>query len=971
MDEALRTITRQFQSGRKRVPLSTARIVFLVVAAAAPLAAMVGNVPLALARGNGAGAPGAFLFAALVLLCFAVGYAAIGRRIVNTGAFYTYVVQGLGKPLGVSAAFVALVAYLTFTVGLAASFGYFMVLVTKPMGMDTSWLAWALGGAAIVATLGYRSIDLSSKVLGALMVGEIGILLAFDVSVLVSNGPAALPLSAFSPDLVFGPGLGVTLALGFTSFIGFESAALYGEEAAKPTRSIPIATYTSVVLIGLFYLVTVWLIVGAIGSAQVHERAAADGGMLVFSLFAQYGGQGMADVMGLLVGTSMLACYLAIHNAATRYAFALSRDKLLPPAMGRFHPTRYAPSNASATVTAVSVGALVVLAASGIDPYKVGVPVLIGLGTLGIIILQGVAAVAVFAYFLVRREGSTHTIVLVASGLGAIGLLAATVLVTLHFKMLAATDLPGLGWLPTIYLVTAVLALGFAWWLRKARPKVYGELAQIQLRADTDRPMPAPAQHDKPYCIVGAGPSGLLAARAFRLAGVPFDHFERHSDVGGIWDIDNPGSSMYESAHFISSKYTSGFFGLPMPSDYPDYPSYGQILAYIKRFADAFDLRRSIRFGVSVLRAEPLGKDASEGWIVALSTGEVKGYRGIVCANGVTWHPSMPKYPGQDLFQGELLHTVNYRSASSLQGKRVLIVGCGNSGVDIACDAARSAKSAHISLRRGYHFVPKHLFGIPTDVFISGQVQPPKGVVIPDDPSQMLQAMNGDITRYGLPAPDHKVLESHPIMNTQILHYLGHGDLKAKGEIKEFTRSGVVFADGSKEDFDLVMFATGYEYRIPYIDEKLFTWKQGHPDLYLNMFHRELRGLSVVGFVEFASAGYQRFDEMAQMAAMDAHIEASPGAGRDAWRRMKAEHRPNLRGKIDYVDSPRHANYVEVGVYRRILAEIREKFGWPDASDALYASMRVEPKASGLDRSDAEPAPSRPSRASGELNPAT
>jgi hypothetical protein len=149
----------------------------------------------------------------------------------------------------------------------------------------------------------------------------------------------------------------------------------------------------------------------------------------------------------------------------------------------------------------------------------------------------------------------------------------------------------------------------------------------------------------------------------------------------------------------------------------------------------------------------------------------------------------------------------------------------------------------------------------------------------------------------------------------------------------------VLFADGSSELIDLVLLATGYEYQIPYIDPALFTWKQGHPELYLNIFHRRLQGLSVVGFVEFASAGYQRFDEMAQMAAMDAYIQQS-GVGLADWQALKANHRPNLRGTVSYIDSPRHANYVEVGVYRRTLAAIREQFGWPDPDHRIYSALR-------------------------------
>jgi hypothetical protein len=230
---------------------------------------------------------------------------------------------------------------------------------------------------------------------------------------------------------------------------------------------------------------------------------------------------------------------------------------------------------------------------------------------------------------------------------------------------------------------------------------------------------------------------------------------------------------------------------------------------------------------------------------------------------------------------------------------------------------------------------------VPTDVFVSGGVRPPKGINLPDDPSEMLDVLVGDLTRYGLPKPDHKAFESHPIMNSQILHHLAHGDLTAKGALVRFTPTGAVFADGSEEAVDLVLFATGYDYKIPFLDENLFTWRQGHPELYLNIFHRTLQGLSVVGFVEFASAGYQRFDEMAQMTAMDAHIRRS-GDGAADWARLKLEDNPNLRGSMRYVDSPRHANYVDVSIYRRRLAEIRQKFNWPDPDDSLYRPLLVE-----------------------------
>jgi amino acid transporter len=939
MDESLRATARQFQTGKRRDVLSTQRIIFMVISAASPLTAMIGNLPIALGQGKGASLPAAFLFAALTLLCFSVGYAAMSRRVVNTGAFYTYVARGLGKPTGVGAAFTAMIAYVALTIGLAGFFGYSLNIVLAALGVTLSWYILAVGGMAIVAVLGYRSIDMSSKILGVLMAAEVIILLIFDVCVLATTGPAALPLSSFTPSVAIAPGLGVAMIVAFISFTGFESAALYGEEAKDPKRAIPTATYVSVVLIGVVYLFTAWLTVGAMQQGSVVTKITNEGSGLMLNLFEHYSGATIASITGLLLVTSVLASYLALHNAATRYVFALSREKLLPATLGRFHPARYAPSNASTSVSIITIVSISAFAMTGLDPYKAGLPVLMGVGTLGIIVLQFMAGVAILVY-LGKRRDETGFGVLLASALGAAGLLIATLLVATNIRLLATSDLPNIEYLPIIYPVALVGGIAYALWLARFKPKTFGALAEATLRADSSRQINPIGAKSGRYCIVGAGPCGLLAARSFKLAGIPYDHFERHTDVGGIWDIDNPGSSMYESAHFIASKYTSGFFGFPMPDHYPDYPDYRQIHAYIRAFADKFGLRDTIQFGTEIKSAEPIGDNAEDGWKVVLGNGETHVYAGIVCANGVTWHPNMPKYDGLEDFKGEVQHSVNYRSPASFEGKNVLIIGAGNSGVDIACDAARSAKSAMISLRRGYHFVPKHIFGIPTDVFIGGQITPPKGVVIPDDPTKMLDAVVGDLTRYGLPKPDHKALESHPIMNSQILHYLGHGDLKAKGEVKKFTRTGVEFVDGSYEEIDQVLFATGYEYRIPYLDENLFTWKHGHPELYLNIFHRRLKGLSVIGFIEFASAGYQRFDEMAQMAAMDAHIQQS-GGDQTQWVSMKANDTPNLRGTTNYIDTPRHANYVDVAVYRRVLSEIREKLRWPDPDDSLYASMAV------------------------------
>ena len=457
----------------RRASLSTPRIVFLVIAAAAPLASMIGNLPIALGRGNGAGTPVAFALAGAILLCFAVGYAAMSRRIVDTGAFYAYVTEGLGTSAGIGAAYVALVAYLAFTFGLAAFFGYFTFLVLGQAGVQVPWPIWAAVGVVLVAVLGYRSIDFSSIVLGALMIGEVAILVVFDASVILAKGAAALPAVAWSPHLVFTPGLGVGLMVAFTCFVGFESAALYGEEAQDPKRSIPIATYTAVISIAVFYLFTAWVVVGAVLPDDIAARADKESGELMFNVFTRYGGETLTDIMGVLVCLSLLATYLAIHNAAARYIFALGREWLLLPWFGAANPRSGAPSRASLTVSVLTALAVTPFALSGLDPFKAGVPVLIGFGSFGIIFLQAFAGVAILVYL--RRQGKDGAgepaWVMAATWCGAGGLIAAALVVAIWFKLLATSDAGWVGWLPLVFpaIVAPCLALGL--WSRTIRPK--------------------------------------------------------------------------------------------------------------------------------------------------------------------------------------------------------------------------------------------------------------------------------------------------------------------------------------------------------------------------------------------------------------------------------------------------------------------------------------------------------------------
>ena len=425
--------------------------------------------------------------------------------------------------------------------------------------------------------------------------------------------------------------------------------------------------------------------------------------------------------------------------------------------------------------------------------------------------------------------------------------------------------------------------------------------------------------------VVGAGPSGLMLARRLRQTSAAFQVYERNADVGGIWDIDASGSPVYETAHFISSRSMSGIPGFPMPDHYPDYPNHQQLLDYIRAFADEFDLRGSVRFNTAVNRAA-LTPDGL--WELQLGTGETQLCRYLICANGVTWEPHFVSWPGQ--FNGEVRHSVTYRSPGEFAGKRVLVVGAGNSGADIACDASVSADQAFLSVRRGYHFIPKFIIGKPSDVFAEEGLKLPHWLEIRVF-QVLLRMVNGDLRRYGLPKPDHKLFESHPLMNSQILHYLGHGDCIAKPDVERFDGHEVVFADGSREQIDVVIAATGYQHSIPFLDDGVLEIRGGRPVLYLGMFARSCPNLAALGFIEFASAAYDNFDKMAELIVADATApEGSTVA--QTFRDLKSNHNPDLRGGRRYIDTDRHANYVEVKTYLKLLDKVKKKIGLPEGT---------------------------------------
>lgn len=443
------------------------------------------------------------------------------------------------------------------------------------------------------------------------------------------------------------------------------------------------------------------------------------------------------------------------------------------------------------------------------------------------------------------------------------------------------------------------------------------------------------------FCIIGAGSSGIAAAKNFLAAGIPFDCLEREDDVGGNWYFGAPCSRVYASTHLVSSKVLTEYSDFPMPLEWPEYPSHRQTLRYLREYARAFGLYERIEFGTGVEGVQPAGvgsqelerngtqsgplgvprRDLAQGWIVRLANGEERRYRGVVIANGHNWDPRWPEYPGE--FTGEAIHSAQFKTCDVLRGKRVLVVGGGNSGCDIACEAALQAESAMLSTRRAYHVLPKFFRGRPIDqcnelllwLRVPLWARRAAGAVVS-------HVALGPAWRTGVPRPDHRLFESHPILNSQIHHHVGHGRLALRPDVKRFDGQRVEFVDGSSAEFDLMIYATGYRVTIPFIDRAHLNWHDEAPRLFMNVFHPERDDLFCIGLIQPDSGQFGLVDYQAKLVASYlTAIEKSP-ARAEKFRRLKSSAGPDLGSGVRYVNSPRHALEVEHYSYRRRLQKL-------------------------------------------------
>ncbi|ALG86900.1 amino acid transporter [Gordonia phthalatica] len=420
-----------------RGSIGVAGIVFLVIAAAAPLTSIAGSLPVMIAIGNGSGAPLAYIVAAVVLLVFSVGYAAMSTAVTDTGAFYAYVTRGLGRPTGMGAASLALLAYTTIQAaiyGLAAS--TMQSVVVRFGGPDLPWWVWAFVLMAIVAFLGYRSIDLGAKVLGVVLVAEIALIVALTVGVLSKGGAHGIDFTSFSPSSFMSASPGIALMFAIGSFVGFEATAIYGEEAKDPKRTIPKATYIAVITIGVLYALGSWAVVLAYGSDEVQAAAQNDTADLTFNATAKYLGGFASDVMMVMLVTSLFAALLAFHNAIARYTFALARDGRAPQRLKSVHPKHGSPHAGSVVQTISAIILVGVFAVVGADPVLQLFTWMAGVAIVAVLLLMVLTSIAIIVYFARHSSDDRLWHTKIAPVLGALGLCGITALVVANFTTL-------------------------------------------------------------------------------------------------------------------------------------------------------------------------------------------------------------------------------------------------------------------------------------------------------------------------------------------------------------------------------------------------------------------------------------------------------------------------------------------------------------------------------------------------------
>jgi len=450
----------------ERRAIGTGHIVFFVVAAAAPLTAVLGASPAAFAFGNGPGVPLVYLLIGGLYLLFSAGFTAMSPYVVGAGGFYAYVTAGLGQRAGSAVAAIAIATYQAIAVGAYGLFGFFAAqTLVATLGWSPPWWILTLPMAAAVHFCGRRTLNFSGNLLAVCMLGEVAILLALGIAILAQHGTESLAIAPAAT--VFGPGLGVAIVFVVASFIGFEATVIFGEEARNPTRDIPRATYLAVILIALFYGFSTWTITLYYGQSAIHAAALADPGNLYLTpIRSLLGRPAYALTQGLLL-TSVFAAILSFHATIARYLSGVAREGLCDARLGVLDPVHGSPHRAGVVQTLASIAIVLLAASLRVDPYA-GLFAWAGaFSSLGVLAMQFLTSVAVLAFFRGRNLAVHRAKTFTAPSVAAVGLLVALALSTLNLGLIAGTDSKAVLLLPVLLALT-----GAAGWMRKGRTPV-------------------------------------------------------------------------------------------------------------------------------------------------------------------------------------------------------------------------------------------------------------------------------------------------------------------------------------------------------------------------------------------------------------------------------------------------------------------------------------------------------------------
>lgn len=459
--------------------LGVPAVVFFVMSAATPLTVVAGVVTTGFAVTGITGLPVAFVVIGVVLALFCVGYVSMARHVANAGAFYAYISRGIGRPVGVAGAWVAVVAYNALQVGLYGAIGAATTpLLNAWFGINVAWWVVALCAWAIVAVLGQLHVDVNGRVLAVLLVAEVAVIVVYSLANVANPADGTVRFDTLDPTALFAPGVGAILALGVLGFVGFEGAVVYSEEARDPQRTVRIASYVSVGLIAGLYTLGSWAMSVATGPDQIIAQSQSYSTELIFQLANTHLGVLIVDVGRALFVTSVLAAMISFHNTTARYVFALGRERVLPEVLGRTSPRTGSPMLGSLIQTVIGGAVIVLYAVAGWDPV---VQLFFWGGTaggLGVLLLIATTSIAIIVYFLRHPAEETVWRRLIAPVLAAILLLVVVVLALANFATLLGVEPTSpLRWgIPLAYLVIAILGVMWARVLRLRRPAVYAAI---------------------------------------------------------------------------------------------------------------------------------------------------------------------------------------------------------------------------------------------------------------------------------------------------------------------------------------------------------------------------------------------------------------------------------------------------------------------------------------------------------------